>query len=411
MTVTNTSSESLRSSGNKTTPVGTDGSSDMDLVFVESEDASPTKNGPSTSTNEESSTKTSAQDSPAGNDSAQNENSELDLVFVVDNTGSMSSWIRSAQQNIQRIIRDIIASEATNVRFALVAYRDHPPQDQSFVTNTHDFTSNIQDMQRWVDGMRASGGGDAPEAVADGLHDCLNLSYRPNSTKVAVVIADAPPHGLGCYSDGFPDGCPLGHDPLAIVRDMASKGITIYSVICGNFEGQAFYQGISQITGGQYVPISSAHLLAGVIVGGAQEEITLERLMRDAQQTVEEEERAARRELDDDELAARLQGMFRKKGTAGTRQTKFGGGNLPDFEEAAGHYSAARTIADVRSGRESGGGRAHLAHGTFGSGMDTVPGAATSRFSADVSDEVSYEQCKRMARKSKARKGSHTTLW
>ena len=36
--------------------------------------------------------------------------------------------------------------------------------------------------------MSAAGGGDMPEAVADGLNDALNLSYRPQATKICVWI-------------------------------------------------------------------------------------------------------------------------------------------------------------------------------------------------------------------------------
>ena len=36
--------------------------------------------------------------------------------------------------------------------------------------------------------MSASGGGDTPEAVADGLHDALNLNYRERATKICVWI-------------------------------------------------------------------------------------------------------------------------------------------------------------------------------------------------------------------------------
>ena len=36
--------------------------------------------------------------------------------------------------------------------------------------------------------MNAAGGGDAPEAVADGLHDALNLTYREQATKICVWI-------------------------------------------------------------------------------------------------------------------------------------------------------------------------------------------------------------------------------
>lgn len=52
-----------------------------------------------------------------------------------------------------------------------MAYRDHPPQDRSFVTHTFQFTSDIDEIQRNVNWMSADGGGDAPESVACGLYE------------------------------------------------------------------------------------------------------------------------------------------------------------------------------------------------------------------------------------------------
>lgn len=85
-------------------------------------------------------------------------------------------------------------------------------------------------MKGWLEGCDAQGGGDAPEAVADALHAVLKLSWRPEATKICVLISDAPPHGLDLANDGFPDGDPGGIDPLKTVRDMAEKQITLYCV-------------------------------------------------------------------------------------------------------------------------------------------------------------------------------------
>jgi hypothetical protein len=52
----------------------------------------------------------------------------LDLVFVMDCTGSMGSYIASATSNIRSIVEEIVISEKSDVRLALVEYRDHPPQ-------------------------------------------------------------------------------------------------------------------------------------------------------------------------------------------------------------------------------------------------------------------------------------------
>ncbi len=37
-----------------------------------------------------------------------------------------------------------------------------------------------------------------------------NLRWRANSAKICILIADAPPHGLGEPGDGFQDGSPDG---------------------------------------------------------------------------------------------------------------------------------------------------------------------------------------------------------
>jgi len=100
-----------------------------------------------------------------------------------------------------------------------------------------------------------------------------------------VLIADAPPHGLGARGDSFPSGCPLGIDPLQVVKEMARKGITLYSVGCepAITPYRDFFSAIAFATGGQYVPLRNAKLLSTVIVGGALEEMSLEKLMKQVQ--------------------------------------------------------------------------------------------------------------------------------
>ena len=51
-----------------------------------------------------------------------------DLAFVMDCTASMGSYIASATNNIRSIVEEIVVSEKSDIRMALVEYRDHPPQ-------------------------------------------------------------------------------------------------------------------------------------------------------------------------------------------------------------------------------------------------------------------------------------------
>ena len=99
----------------------------------------------------------------------------------------MGSYIKQTQKNIRNIAEQI-SKTAFNVRLSLVEYRDHPPQDRSFVTRVHDFTHSVDEMKSWVDGMSASGGGDGPESVADALEKATKLNYRKDATKMCILI-------------------------------------------------------------------------------------------------------------------------------------------------------------------------------------------------------------------------------
>lgn len=143
-------------------------------------------------------------------------------------------------------------------------------------------------MKDWLEACQAQGGGDLPEAVADALHDALKLSWRENSTKICILISDAPPHGLSPNGDSFPQGCPAGIDPIDVAKKMAQKGIILY---CVGVEPpilpyKDFFSAIAFMTGGQYVPLTNADMLAKVIIGSAQEEISLNKLTESVEQEI-----------------------------------------------------------------------------------------------------------------------------
>jgi Mg-chelatase subunit ChlD len=248
---------------------------------------------------------------------------KIDIVFCVDCTASMGSYIKAAQENVVKIVQDLICSEKADLRFALISYRDHPPQDSTYVTKKFEFTQSFQQMQTNVATMSAQGGGDGPEAVTAALHEALNLDYRDDATKFCILIADAPPHGLGVSGDGFPDGDPDGKDPIEIAHAMLKSGITLYVAACepsvSNYENAAdFFIGIAKITEGKCLPLTSANLLAKVIIGGAAEEASLDEVMakveEEAKRLQEERKRNNLVALDDASLELEVCKNLQKDG-------------------------------------------------------------------------------------------------
>ncbi|KAG8826739.1 hypothetical protein FRB91_002550 [Serendipita sp. 411] len=233
---------------------------------------------------------------------------QLDLVFIQDCTGSQGSYITSATKNIEEISRAIFESGKLvypdDLRLGLIAFRDHPPQDHTYITKNFGFTSDISVMHDNLKTLFASGGGDGPEAVTAALGEALDMEWRPHAAKMVVLIADAPPHGIGEYGDGFDDGSPDGKDPLGIARTMASRGIVLFFVACepalsGYAFANDFYHAITQITSGLMLPLTTANLLAPAIVGSALENMDMERLVREVGMAVAERVHGNNESVDD----------------------------------------------------------------------------------------------------------------
>lgn len=274
---------------------------------------------------------------------------ELDLAFIMDSTGSMSSYIDSATQNIREIVEDIVASSSADVRLALIEYRDHAPEDRTFVTRKHDFTNSVSTMKSWLNAARAQGGGDRPEAVADALYQTTKLSWRPEAAKISVLISDAPPHGLVPSEDtSYPDGSPNGHDPMEIVGDLAQMGVTLYVIGCepSIVPYKDFFMALAYRTGGQYVPLSVPRLLVNAITGGAQEELSLQKFEKDVQVELQKAASAGG-PINKQQIATSL---FRKLSKSGAKSKQLVRNNkaLEGPSKAAKLLAVSTSMADVR---------------------------------------------------------------
>ena len=213
---------------------------------------------------------------------------QIDLVFAMDATGSMSQYIRAAKNAIAGIT-SALAGNNIKTRFGLVAYRDHKQgsSDSGYVTKTFPWTEDASAMEEQLasDHLEATGGGDGPEAVEAGMAEVLQYDWNPNATKMCVLIADAPPHGLGENGDFFPEGAPTGVDPIMLANEFATKGIAVYAIACeptlsrAYGYASAFFADLANRTNGRCVALTKADTIKELIVGGALEEVAVDSLM------------------------------------------------------------------------------------------------------------------------------------
>ena len=177
-------------------------------------------------------------------DAAPPQRAQLDLVFLIDATGSMGDEIDKLKATLRTIANEVASLPAKpDLCFGLVAYRDK--QDE-YLIRSYDFTNDLNAFQGVLNQLRANGGGDYPEAMNEALHDTVhNLSWRGNgTTRMVFLIADAPPH----LDYGGPR---YDNDMVAAL----GKGIKVFGVGASGLDKQGEYiqRQIAQYTGGKFV--------------------------------------------------------------------------------------------------------------------------------------------------------------
>ena len=65
---------------------------------------------------------------------------EVDAAFVIDVTASMGTFIRDAQRLLVKLLKEMSGAADIDLCVGIIEYRDHPPEDRSFVTRSFALT-------------------------------------------------------------------------------------------------------------------------------------------------------------------------------------------------------------------------------------------------------------------------------
>ncbi|MCE7983505.1 MAG: VWA domain-containing protein [Caldilinea sp. CFX5] len=178
-------------------------------------------------------------------------NAQLDLLFLIDATGSMGDEIDKLKASMAGIADQIARlPEQPDIRYGLVAYRD---RGDEFVVRPYDFTYDLGQFQQTLAALRADGGGDTPESLNEALHRSIHgLSWRTDdAVRMVLLVADAPPH-LDYGDESFS----YDTDMIEAVR----RGIKLFPVGASGLEadGEYIFRQLAQFTGGKFVFLTYA---------------------------------------------------------------------------------------------------------------------------------------------------------
>ena len=173
----------------------------------------------------------------------------LDLLFVVDTTGSMQDeidQIRTSMESISWRVNENARGFGIQLadRYGLVRYRD---RDDAYTVQKVDFTSSLDDFRRELDQTRAAGGGDYPEDVNRALKSAVReMDWETGeAVRILFLIADAPPHLDYGQDYNYLTETQRAHELAIRIYPIASSGT--------DDDAQYCFREMAAVTGARYL--------------------------------------------------------------------------------------------------------------------------------------------------------------
>jgi hypothetical protein len=169
----------------------------------------------------------------------------LDLMFVIDTTGSMGDELEYLKVELYDIVRQVTRIHPdVDIRLSVNVYRDFGDE---YVVRPMPFERDIDNQLNFLKAQVADGGGDWEEAVHMALADALeDHDWRDDATaRLLFLVADAPPHNTDEIRDEMHRLTMLSSEMGVRIVPVASSGIDKVT--------EFLFRALAASTGGTYV--------------------------------------------------------------------------------------------------------------------------------------------------------------
>ena len=164
--------------------------------------------------------------------------SRLDILFIIDSTNSINTFLKDIKQNFLKIIDEIITKCPTSImHVGFIAYTDFSElyfgisyKDVDFIKITKNEEGKKEIFQK-INELKSDGGGDTCEDLTGAFQLSLKKSWQGFS-KFAILATDAPCHGKEFHDpeieDNYPEGDPEKRDIKKYVQEFAEREIYLF---------------------------------------------------------------------------------------------------------------------------------------------------------------------------------------
>jgi hypothetical protein len=172
----------------------------------------------------------------------------MDICFSFDTTGSMYPCLTQVRRYVRDTARKLF-SEIPGLRIAVITHGDYC--DGSKVITQKDFSTDVDNVCRFIENAPATSGGDADECYEYVLSEAQKLSWSPDGQHAFVMMGDAEPHDVG-----YRYGSVVNKLDWRKEVDKLAKQAKIYSVQClGRAGSRSFWEALAERNNGYYLTL------------------------------------------------------------------------------------------------------------------------------------------------------------
>jgi hypothetical protein len=178
---------------------------------------------------------------------------KLDVMFMIDTTGSMGDELEYLKAEMGDVIRRVASESNVSVRTSVNFYRD---EGDEYELRYFDFREDVNEAVSILAAQRAAGGGDYEEAVDTALDYAINQArWDEDAIKLMFLVLDAPPHHNAETVAKITDA----------VRKAGEQGIRIIPVASSgvNTTCQVLFRTWATMTGGTYTYLTDHSGIGG----------------------------------------------------------------------------------------------------------------------------------------------------
>lgn len=139
----------------------------------------------------------------------------IDVVFCIDGTGSMVPCIESVKANARRFHLDFVSamtdcgSEIDSMRVKVIVFRDYQDGENAMVESPFfELPTDAADFDKFLSGISATGGGDAPENGFEALYYAMKSDFTTQAKDRQVIVLFTDSDALDLRERAGEDGYP-----------------------------------------------------------------------------------------------------------------------------------------------------------------------------------------------------------